>query len=41
MQLLQRISATAETQIRWDTTGVGAESKDGRICLDNIAIRKN
>ena len=33
--------ATAETQIRWDTTGVGAESKDGRICLDNIAIRKN
>ena len=32
---------TAETQIRWDTTGVGAESKDGRICLDNIAIRKN
>ena len=33
--------ATAETQIRWDTTGVGAESKDGRICLDNLAIRKN
>ena len=33
--------ATAETQLRWDTTGVGAESKDGRICLDNIAIRKN
>lgn len=33
--------ATAETQISWDTTGVGESSKDGRICLDNIVIRKN
>lgn len=33
--------ATAETQICWDSTGVGTESKDGRICLDNIVIRKN
>ena len=33
--------ATAETQISWDTTGVGESSKDGRICVDNIVIRKN
>ena len=33
--------ATAETQISWDATGVGETSKDGRICVDNIVIRKN
>ena len=33
--------ATAATQISWDTTSVGAESKCGRLCLDNIVVRKN
>ena len=33
--------ATAETQICWDTTGAGSTSGNGRICLDNIVVRKN
>ena len=33
--------ATAETQICWDTTGAGSTSANGRICLDNIVVRKN
>lgn len=33
--------ATAATQISWDTTSVGAESKFGRLCLDNIVVKKN
>ena len=33
--------ATAETQICWDTTGAGSTSATGRICLDNIVVRKN
>lgn len=33
--------ATAETQISWDTTGAGTTSANGRICLDNIVVKKN
>ena len=33
--------ATADTQISWDTTGAGTTSANGRICLDNIVIKKN
>ena len=33
--------ATAETQIRWGHDRRGRREQDGRICLDNIAIRKN